>query len=328
VASARSSFWRPAATGLALAAVIIFGTSVSAAASPKPDIKAVQKKLRELTTQVDTLTQQYDKTVEDLTKAQRQLAVTNQQVADEQKTYDRLHAAVAQMAAAAYKNGGGDGTGILGSVVSAKDPAALLNQISVITAVSKNRGSTLAQFVSAAALLTRAKDAQQGVVNDIKQKQASIKQQTAELKKQVAQQKKLLAEAGGPVPGQGSCDVQASGKALTAIQFACSKLGTPYEWGGTGPRYDCSGLTQAAWDAAGISLPRTTWEQWAYGSHLSYDQLQPGDLVFFEASLGHMGMYLGGGKMIHAPHTGDVVKISDISSGYYRSQFQGGVRPY
>ena len=127
-------------------------------------------------------------------------------------------------------------------------------------------------------------------------------------------------------PGQGTCHAAAaSAAAQIAINFACSQLGQPYLWGGTGPLYDCSGLVQAAWRRAGVSLPRTTYDQWNAGTHVSYNQLQPGDLVFFEASLGHVGMYLGGGMMIHDPHTGDVVKISDISSGWYRSEFQGGV---
>lgn len=299
-----------------------------AGAKPKPDTQAVQQRLRDLNTRVDILTQQYDKTVEDLTKAQRRLDVYNQQVAADQATYARLHETVAQMAAAAYKAAGGDAGNAVASVLGAKDPASLLDQISVVTAVSKDRNSALARFVSSAALLQRARDAQRLATVDIQRKQSDIRTQTSTLNQQVTEQTKLLAMVGGPVPSQGTCNGgTATGKALTAVRFACGKLGTPYEWGGTGPRYDCSGLTQAAWGAAGVSLPRTTWEQWAIGSRLPYDRLQPGDLVFFEPSLGHMGIYLGGGRMIHAPHTGDVVKATDISTGYYRSQFQGGVRP-
>jgi cell wall-associated NlpC family hydrolase len=322
----RTRLLRRAGTAAATLGVMAVLVSPGASASPKPDIKTIKAKLAALTTQVDGLIQQYDQTVEDLSKARRQLGISTAQINQEQATYNQLHTAVARMAAGAYERSGGTGNGPLTSVLAARDPQTVLDQVSVFAAISKDRGSVLAQFLSSAALLTRARAAQQATITTITAKQTSLGQQTTALKKQIAEQQRLLGEAGGPTPGQGTCDVQAGGKALIAIQFACGKLGTPYLWGGTGPRYDCSGLTQAAWAAAGISLPRTTYEQWDVGTHVGFGQLQPGDLVFFEASLGHMGMYLGGGKMIHAPHTGDVVKISDISSGYYRQEFQGGVR--
>jgi cell wall-associated NlpC family hydrolase len=298
--------------------------SVGAGAQPKPDIKAVQKKLHELTVQVDTLVQKYDKTTETLAQAGRRKAVADQSLAAEQGTYRSLHEAVAQMAATAYKNGGADGTSITG-LLAAKDPTALLDQMSLVTAVSRDRGSKLAQFVASAQRLQLAQGQAQQALAQITRTRASLKAQKTALEQQIAQQKKLLAAAGGPTPGQGSCNVQATGKALIAIRFACSKLGTPYLWGGTGPRYDCSGLTQAAWAKAGISLPRTAAAQYTTYTRVDYAHLRPGDLVFFEASIGHEGMYLGGGKMVHSPHTGDVVKISDISTGWYRQEFQGGV---
>jgi cell wall-associated NlpC family hydrolase len=327
VATAHRTFKRRALTAVSLtfaALLAVPAVAGQATAQPKPNIKTAQKKLHNLTTQVDVLVQKYDKSQEDLKRAQRKLAVMNKQFQAEQATFNTLHEAVAQMAAAAYKTGSTDDTGIA-NLLSARDPSTMLNQMSLITAVSQNRSSELAQFVASAQRLQLDHGQAQQAVTQITKTRASLKAQRAVLEKQIAAQKKLISAAGGPTPGQGTCNIQASGKALVAIRFACSKLGTPYQWGGTGPRYDCSGLTQAAWAAAGVSLPRTTYEQWTVYTRVSYNQLRPGDLVFFDASLGHMGMYLGAGKMIHAPHTGDVVKISDISSGSYRSQFQGGV---
>jgi cell wall-associated NlpC family hydrolase len=104
-------------------------------------------------------------------------------------------------------------------------------------------------------------------------------------------------------------------------------LGVPYVWGGASPSgFDCSGLTMYAYAQVGISLPHFTGAQWTAGPHVSSDQLAPGDLVFFTPSLGHMGMYIGGGSFIHAPRTGDVVKISSLSDPWYVSQYQGAVR--
>jgi cell wall-associated NlpC family hydrolase len=116
--------------------------------------------------------------------------------------------------------------------------------------------------------------------------------------------------------------------AATAIQFAADQLGTPYEWGGTGDRgFDCSGLVQAAYNAAGLSLPRVAQDQFDAGPVLSNDEaVLPGDLVFFGAStssVDHVGMYVANGEMIDAPHAGADVRIEAVFS----SGLVGATRP-
>ncbi|MGW0118173.1 NlpC/P60 family protein [Streptomyces sp. NPDC003327] len=102
-------------------------------------------------------------------------------------------------------------------------------------------------------------------------------------------------------------------RAEQAISFARAQLGKPYVWGATGPSgYDCSGLTQAAWRAAGVSLPRTTYTQINAGQRVSRSQLAPGDLVFFYSGISHVGLYIGGGRMIHAPRPGAPIRIAPI----------------
>lgn len=102
-------------------------------------------------------------------------------------------------------------------------------------------------------------------------------------------------------------------KASKAFEFCKSKLGTPYLWGGTGPRYDCSGLMMKAYASVGISIPRTSKQQSTFGKSVSKSNLQIGDLVFFGSPVHHVGMYCGNNQYIHAPKTGDVVKISSLS---------------
>jgi cell wall-associated NlpC family hydrolase len=117
-----------------------------------------------------------------------------------------------------------------------------------------------------------------------------------------------------------------------ALAFAFRQVGTPYEFGGTGAdgRFDCSGLTQAAWAAAGVALPRTSEDQWLALPHIARSDLQPGDLIFFNpgefrAGLpGHVGLYIGNGYMVDAPHTGAVVRIEPIV-GF--SVYVGASRP-
>jgi cell wall-associated NlpC family hydrolase len=112
-----------------------------------------------------------------------------------------------------------------------------------------------------------------------------------------------------------------------AVGVAMAQLGKPYVWGSAGPdSFDCSGLVVYAFAAVGKSLPgRTTYDLWGAGVPVSRDQLQPGDLVFFN-SLGHMGIYIGGDQFVHAPHSGDVVKISGMSDSWYASTYMGARR--
>ena len=114
--------------------------------------------------------------------------------------------------------------------------------------------------------------------------------------------------------------------AATAVEEAKRQLGKPYEWGGAGPNtFDCSGLTAWAWKAAGKSLPHYTGSQYSATARVAIKDLQPGDLVFFGSDLHHMGIYVGGGQMIHAPQTGSVVRYDSI----YRSDLvESGGRVY
>jgi cell wall-associated NlpC family hydrolase len=115
-----------------------------------------------------------------------------------------------------------------------------------------------------------------------------------------------------------------SSAAQAAVQSALSQLGVPYVWGGSSPGsgFDCSGLVSWAYGQQGIGLPHFTGALWNSGTHVSSSDLAPGDLVFYNG-LNHVGMYIGSGNFVEAPHTGDVVKISSMGA---RSGFVGAVR--
>jgi peptidoglycan DL-endopeptidase CwlO len=157
---------------------------------------------------------------------------------------------------------------------------------------------------------------------------------------EAAQQRQLAAAAQSRLAGQTAPSVSGIGVGASTpegstiappnvhggvVGVAMSYLGVPYVWGGSSPRgFDCSGLVMYAFAAVGISLPHSSYAQFNMGIPVSIGQLQPGDLVFFSGA-SHVGIYIGGGQFIHAPHTGDVVKISSLS-GYYSSSFAGGRR--
>ncbi|QUC56164.1 C40 family peptidase [Streptomyces sp. A2-16] len=113
-------------------------------------------------------------------------------------------------------------------------------------------------------------------------------------------------------PGAATTEAPNS-RAAAAVSYAYSKLGSPYVWGATGPdAFDCSGLIQAAYRSAGISLPRTTYAQIDAGRRVSRSELLPGDLVFFYSGISHVGLYIGNGQMIHAPNPSAPVRVAPI----------------
>ena len=170
---------------------------------------------------------------------------------------------------------------------------------------------------------------------------SSIKSEIQRIKAaEAAQQRQLAAAAQARTAGQTTASVSGIGVGASTpegstiappnvhggvVGIAMHYLGVPYVWGGSSPRgFDCSGFVMYVYAQIGVSLPHSSYAMYNMGTPVSIGQLQPGDLVFFSGA-SHMGIYIGGGQFIHAPHTGDVVKISSLS-GYYSSAFVGGRR--
>ncbi|WNI22936.1 NlpC/P60 family protein [Streptomyces sp. ITFR-16] len=195
------------------------------------------------------------------------------------------------------------------------------------------------KLASARSLLSRLTAEEKARLAELeRKKEAEAERKAAELAKKQAAAKAEAArkakEAGGDSgsgtgtgtgTGSGSgAGSSASTKAEKVLAFARAQLGKPYVWGATGPAsYDCSGLTQAAWKAAGVDIPRTTWDQVEVGTRIATEDLQPGDLVFFYDDISHVGIYKGDGMMIHAPKPGANVREESI----YYMPIYGSVRP-
>ncbi|MBV7697143.1 C40 family peptidase [Streptomyces sp. TRM70350] len=189
--------------------------------------------------------------------------------------------------------------------------------------------------------LTAEEKARLAAIEKKKQEEAERKaaelarQQAEEQQRQEAAQQEQESAGGGSSAGTGSesgsgtsvADSSYATKAEKALAFARAQIGKPYVWGATGPdSYDCSGLTQAAWKAAGVSLPRTTYDQVNAGTTVSIAAARPGDLIFFYDDVTHVGLYIGNGMMIHAPKPGAYVREESV---YYdgESSIHSVVRP-
>jgi cell wall-associated NlpC family hydrolase len=320
---------------LALAAGI-----VGASAAPAPDLDTVRKQVETLQEQAEEATEKYNATREKLKSVTVLLQASTARVQQQQKRVDEARAALGRLAAETYK--AGDLQAL--SIFLDDDPQTMLAATGLRATLSDRQAEAVAALVAA----------QKQLADDQAELAAQRKQLTTEtaalatLKKQVeaklSQARQLLSRLDGTqraaitrvsrtldrdaleklgitVPANGMLDCKDVGvaapnaRAQTAIDYACAQLGKPYRWGGDGPgSFDCSGLTMAAWAKAGVSLPHNAAMQARRGAKVSAESLKPGDLLFFNG-YNHMGMYLGKGLMIHAPHTGDVIRVAPARLG-------------
>jgi len=252
--------------------------------------------------------------------------------------FKAAQASVAQTAAAAFEDTGA--TSIAG-VLTSGDPSVVLQQGSLLTELSGNRNAQTRQLLTDASQLASVEQQMQrteagiaGLKSQLAAHKTSlgnlITTQTATLASlTVPQQQTVVSNSIGA--NGSSAPQQYTGPTTTqagkAVAFAYAQLGKPYQWGATGPgSYDCSGLVQAAWAAAGVNIPRDTYQQWAALPHIATSAIEPGDLLYYDG-VGHVAMYVGGGYIIDAPQTGMNVQKLPMNTGWYASTFVGAARP-
>ncbi len=315
-----------AATAVATAVGI---TSAPAIADPAPPSNAndAANQLHQLSSQAEVLTNQFQKAQDDHNARLGDLARANaeaghaQEVANQARTEEeKFRGQVDRLTHASFQ---GARMNQLSELLVSKSPTDYLDRASALDILSKDQDDVLKRFTSATqqanAAEQQAQDArnraQQAeadaarILNDLQQKKAAMDAQVAKAndfyQSLSAKEKKAISGTDDTVGA-----LAGSGAAIQAVNSALSKVGDPYVWGATGPnQFDCSGLVQWAYRQAGISLPRSTYSQVGVGRSVSQSNLQPGDLIFFNGEE-HVGIYVGGGKVVHAPTEGENVKVT------------------
>lgn len=299
-------------------------------AEPPPSLAEAERQMAALGEKMGVATEQYNDAREDLGASrarETKLAADMKQVQQKLGTYEGQLAAYAALS---YRGGSAQG---FATVLNSGSPQDLFDQLAFLEYVGTQRQGELnalldakKRVVAAQAKISQEVAAQARHERELRTRRQAIVADLAKweaLRKRMTPKASRSADRGGPPPVY---DGPAAGRARTVVQFAYAQLGKPYEWGADGPgSFDCSGLTMRAWAQVGISMPHSASKQYRAFPKVPRSQLQPGDIVLFYGDLHHNGIYIGGGKMIHAPTTGDVVRIASITSAYM--PYMGAVRP-
>lgn len=300
----------------------------SAHADPTPTTAQVKAEVDRLYREAEVATEKYNGAKVKATAATASLDDMRDEAARRTARLNTSRDALGSYAAAQYRAGGLDPALQL---ALSSDPDQYLRRASYAERDGERRAAEVRTVQRQVADVAQLRSEAAGQLTELATRQADLKKHKATVRAKLSEARKLLArlspaqqaayDASDGSRGSGHADRSAARgsdrapntRAAEAVAFAYGALGKPYVWGATGPSsFDCSGLTQAAWRAAGVSLPRTTYTQINAGQRVSRSELAPGDLVFFYSGISHVGLYVGNGKMIHAPRPGAPVRIAPI----------------
>ncbi|MFG2635542.1 NlpC/P60 family protein [Streptomyces sp. NPDC048362] len=304
-------------------------------ADPQLTPAQVKDRVDKLYQEAEVATDKYDGAREKADAAQRRMKTLQDQAARKQEKLNSARDALGSVAAAQYRDGAVDPAWQL---ALSSDPDRYLEGAALAERVGDRQAAAVSQVRERMREIERLRGAARVELRCLRSRQAELKQRKKTITGKLDEARRLLARltprqrtevtgsAGTPAghvsrAASGAREIldptgsapASNGRAAAALSYAYAKLGSPYVWGATGPNaFDCSGLVQAAYRSAGISLPRTTYAQINAGRRVSRSELQPGDLVFFYSGISHVGLYVGNGQMIHAPNPSAPVRLAPI----------------
>jgi peptidoglycan DL-endopeptidase CwlO len=334
---------RPLLAVVALGATLVVAPSLAAAApQTRPELKpappsvtSVQKQLGALALKNSQLVEQFDQS--QVAVSTRQKAAVAQQAAAlrANRAYDVAHAQFQQIIQAQYESGS---FGAAQALLDSSSGSNYLDRLDTLNMVSTHTAQVVSQVSTARTAASSAAKRAQSLLEAARTQRDALARQRKTVKAQITKYQTLLStlnsaqqadyrRATNPSisPAQVHLPQAIPAQARKAVEFALAQVGKPYVWGASGPStYDCSGLTMQAWAHAGVSLPHSAAQQYNFGKHVSRDELQPGDLIFFYQPIGHVTIYAGGGYMVSAPTEGEDVSVVPLSA--FNSDYVGATR--
>ncbi|MFH7335824.1 NlpC/P60 family protein [Streptomyces sp. KHY 26] len=325
-------------TTAAAAAVVLSANAANAAPSEKLSKDQVKSKVDKLYEQAEQATEKYNGAKEKQQKLQKEISTIQDNVARGQEDLNKLRDGLGSLATAQYRSGGIDPSVQL---FLSSDPDTFLDKASTLDQLSSQQVDALRKIQSKQRELAQERSEATEKLKDLADTRTELGNKKKEVQAKLAAAQKILNSLTAKEKADLAAQQQradrsssqrvnlgdappASGRAAAAFSAAQAQIGKPYVYGATGPSsFDCSGLTSYAYAQAGVSIPRTSEEQANIGTRI-YNQsdLKVGDLVFFYGDIHHVGLYAGNGQVLHAPHTGAVVRYEAMSD----MPFQFGVR--
>jgi cell wall-associated NlpC family hydrolase len=327
---------RTAATIALAGAATATGFDGTGHAEPQLTPAQVKAKVDKLYQEAEVATEKYNGVKEKAEAAEQRLSTLRDEAARRTEKLNSEREALGSMARAQYRDGGLDPALQL---ALSDDPDQYLQGAEFVERAGSRQASSVASVRRQLREIEQLRGAAHIELSSLKSRQAELRRHKTTVTGKLDTARRLLsrlsaeeragygqdggtarasrsataARTGMPAPGSATSQAPNS-RAAAAVSYAYSKLGSPYVWGATGPdSFDCSGLMQAAYRSAGVSLPRTTYAQIGAGRRVSPSELLPGDLVFFYSGISHVGLYVGNGQMIHAPNPSAPVRLAPIT---------------
>jgi cell wall-associated NlpC family hydrolase len=325
---------RPALAGrvvLAIAGVVGVLVSTAPAQAAPATVAEAAELIAARGHELEVISEQFNEARETLAAQQAAATAAGAKLAEATASLAVAQQSVRGIARSAWT---GEGLGSFQALMTSDSADDFVDRMSTLQLVAGHQSGILEAAAGANVAAAQAQAAAQDAATQAQATYDKVAAQQADLQKQVAEyqavydqlsvaDRQAAASAGHRAsrsaerePAAASGPVVASTEAAQiAIDAAMAQRGKPYVWAASGPgSFDCSGLTAYAFKAAGISLPHSSALQSRIGQAVTRDQLQPGDLVFFYSPVSHVGIYIGNGQMVHAPTSGDVVKVADVDS--------------
>jgi peptidoglycan DL-endopeptidase CwlO len=310
------------------AAVLPAAAAGAAPAAPgsHPGLNAILAKARALSQQIDKLSEQYDGLKIQLAQARSEAAIAKENAKRDQQILGQDQSSIGAIAVENYMTGG---LNPAMELLQASSPQSLLNRASIMTQIQHENGAKISLVAAAEAAAQRAMAAAAQQQQRAKSLEAQMAAKVAIIQKKenffngkAYQQAEAIFQQTGKYPISPS-QIPGDSIGVQALKAALTRIGYPYVWAASGPTaFDCSGLVVWAYKQVGISLMHFTGDLWNEGEHVSKSELAPGDLVFFFADLGHVGIYIGNGLMVDAPTFGQNVQVQPV----FWNAYVGAVR--
>ncbi|MEU4776643.1 NlpC/P60 family protein [Micromonospora sp. NPDC023633] len=295
----------------ALAVAVVSATLLApvAPARAEPSPAELTRRIENSSNQLEHVVEAYNKLREEIKTNEAAVARVQSRIGPLEQETERSRADVGELAVTAYKTGSNLTTA--DALLRPGGADTLLDRLGMLDQLTRQRQEKISNFTGNQRRLLDEKTRleitlgrQAAQAREMTAARKRIERDLAELYELRRQAYGRATEKPAARPDSAREAPAVSGRAGVAVRYAYGALGKPYVWGADGPNgYDCSGLTSAAWRAAGKSLPHNTRMQWGAVTHISRSELRPGDLVFY-SGLGHVGLYVGGGQVIDAPSAG------------------------